>query len=624
MKYVEKKGKKFWPTRAMKEISLASPNIYKRGEDVKEFWAEEAEKLDWFKKWDKIYEQKGCKFKWFLNGKINVCYNAVDRHVKNGEGKETAIIWVPEPPREKKIKISYSELYKMVNNAALMLKKRGIKKGDVVAIYLPLIPEVHAFMLACARIGAIHSVVFSAFSADALRTRLKDGRAKLLISCDYYFRKGQKQDLTKKVREATRGIKIKKIIIKRKQVGKFLNKPLKQEIKAEEMESNEPLFILYTSGTTGKPKGVVHDTGGYATQALSTSRYNFNLKKRSRVWCTADIGWVTGHTYACYGPLLAGATTLIYEGVTTYPNPSRLFKIIEENKIEIFYTAPTAIRMFSLMGTEYAKKYKLKSLKILGTVGEPIDEKAWYWYFKNIGKGRCPMIDTWWQTETGVTLINSLPGVGPFIPTYAGRSFPGTKHEVVDEKGKKVKEGKQGLLVQLSPFAPGLLRNVWRNEKRYKKYFKYGLYFSEDNALREGYVFRILGRADDIIKVAGHRISTAEIENVVDSHSSISESAVVSRPDKIKGQAIVVFARVKGGKKVKEEEIVKWVRNKISPIATPSEVYFVEDLPKTRSGKIMRRILRALLVGEKLKALTTLVNPECVEKIEELIRERQS
>jgi acetyl-CoA synthetase len=499
-----------------------------------------------------------------------------------------------------------------------MLQEKGIKKGDVVGIYLPLIPEALVFMLACARIGAIHSVVFSAFSADALKTRLRDGRAKLLISCDYYYRKGKKEDLTKKVKEATKGMKIKKITIKRNEVGRFLKKS--GEVDPIEMESNDILLILYTSGTTGKPKGVIHDTGGYAVQALWTTRLDFNLRKGDIMWCTADIGWITGHTYACYGPLLNGSTTLIYEGATNYPTSSRLFEIIEDNKINVFYTAPTAIRIFAVDGDKYAKKFKLNSLRVLGTVGEPIDEEAWFWYFNNIGKGRCPIIDTWWQTETGGTLINSLPGIGPIIPTFAGKSFPGTRHDVVDEKGRSAREGKQGLLVQLPPYAPGMLRGIWRNKKRYKKYFKYNMYFTGDNAFKKGEEFRILGRADDIIKVAGHRLSTAEIENVIDSHPSVSESAVVSKPEKIKGEAIVVFIKLKRDKEVKEEEIAKRVREKISPIATPSEIYFVHDLPKTRSGKIMRRVLKALLRKEELKALTTLVNPECVEDIKEMLR----
>tara|TARA_Y100000310_G_C20689745_1_gene821441 strand:- start:2196 stop:4052 length:1857 start_codon:yes stop_codon:yes gene_type:complete len=615
VKYVEKRGNKFWPSKQGKKISLVSKNIYNKGKNPEKFWAEQAEQLDWFEKWDKVYEQKGNNFKWFLNGKINLCYNAVDRHL---DKKNPAIIWVPESLKEKKLEISYKKLYEMVNSAAYMLKQRGIKKGDVVALYCPLIPEALAFMLACSRLGVIHSVVFSAFSADALKTRLKDGKAKLLISCDYYFRKGEKQDLLKKVNEATRKMKIKKIIIKRNRVGRFLKKS--KEVRVEEMESNEPLFILYTSGTTGKPKGVIHDTGGYSVQAITTIRFNFNVNSGTRMWCTADIGWVTGHTYVCYGPLLVGATTLIYEGVTTYPSPERLFKIIQENKIEVLYTAPTAIRIFALEAEKYAKKYKLNSLKVLGTVGEPIDEEAWLWYFNNIGKGRCPVIDTWWQTETGGTLINSLAGVGPFVPTFAGKSFPGTKHEIVNNKGRRVKNGKPGFLVQIPPYAPGMLRGVWKNEKRYNKYFKNNVYFTGDNAFRKADEFRILGRADDIIKVAGHRLSTAEIENIVTSHPSVSESAVVSKPDKIKGEAIVIFIKLKKGKKITDKEIVKRVRDKISPIASPSEVYFVEDLPKTRSGKIMRRVLKGLLVGDRLKSLTTLVNPEVVDKIEKIIR----
>ena len=623
MKFVEKRGKYFWPNKEMEKISLADKEIYKQGENAVKFWGKAAEDLFWFKHWKKTYEQKGVNFKWFLGSKINLCYNAVDRHLEE-RGNQAAIIFVPEPVNEKKQIITYSRLYEMVNSASALLLKNGIKKGDVVSIYLPLVPEIIIFMLACARIGAIHSVVFSAFSAEALRTRLKDGKDKLLISIDKYYRKGEAENLVKKANQATRGMKIKKIILKRAKIGKNLGCNKNIKVEAREMNSEDILYILYTSGTTGKPKGVIHETGGYAVQAYLTTKLDFNLNKGDIIWCTADIGWVTGHTYACYGPLLNGSTTLIYEGATNYPNPSRLFKIIEENKVNVFYTAPTAIRIFALEGDKYAKKFKLDSLRLLATVGEPIDEGAWYWYFDNIGKKRLAIIDTWWQTETGGTLINALPGIGPFIPTVAGKNFPGTKHEVVDDKGKIMKKGKEGLLVQIKPFAPGMLRGIWRNEKRYKKYFKYGLYFTGDNAVKHNDEFRILGRADDVIKVAGHRMSIAEIENVIDSHAFVSESAVVSRPDKIKGEAIVAFVKLKKKRKVSEKEIIERVSKKISPIAKPSEIYFVNDLPKTRSGKIMRRILKALLRQEKLGELSTLMNPECIKEIEQILKTKKT
>lgn len=627
-----KNSKSYVPTKQMRKIAVVGSEVYKKGKNPIKFWQELAKGgISWSKPFKKTYEEKFPYFKWFSDGKLNVCYNAVDRHVEQGRGNRVAIIFIPEPVKEKKQIITYSQLYGMVNNAAFLLKKNKIKKGDVVGIYMPLIPETIVFMLACARIGAIHSVVFSAFSSEALRMRLKDGNAKLLITVDKYYRKGKTENLKQRAFKAAKGMKIKKIVVKRKDVGKFfLNKSKKKnkkakEIKPVEMNSEDILFVLYTSGTTGKPKGVMHSTGGYAVQAYWSTKFNFNLCQADIMWCTADVGWVTGHTYLCYGPLLNGATTLIYEGALNYPTRDRFLKIIEKNNINVFYTAPTALRIFALSGEKYAKKYKLAPLRILGTVGEPIDEETWHWYFKNIGKNRCSLIDTWWQTETGSSLINSLPGVGPFIPVFAGKSFPGIKHAIVNEKGNKLKAGKKGFLVQLSPFAPGMLRGVWKNKKRYKKYFKYGLYFTGDNAIQDkDGNFRILGRADDIIKVAGHRLSTAEVENAIDSYPGISECAVVSKPDKIKGEAIVVFAKPEKGKKIKEEKIISWISEKIGPIAKPAEVYFVSDLPKTRSGKIMRRILKNLLVGEKLKDLSTLVNPGVVEEIEGVIEKNRN
>jgi len=626
------------PSKEMKKIAwIKDKKIYKEAEkNPIKFWGKLArEGLKWEKPWKKTYEEKPPYFYWFKGGKLNFCVNVLDRHLDNPN--KTALIWVPEPTNEKTIKLTYKELYDKVNRFANVLKKLGVKKGDVVAIYLPMIPEVLIAMLACTRIGAIHSVVFSAFSADALKIRLLDGKTKILIGADGYYRRGKKEDLKKKVDKAIIGTKVKKVIMvnrfnkNKNYSGKFVS--FEKEIKKADlyckpviMNSEDPLFILYTSGTTGKPKGIVHDIGGYATYAYWTTKWSFNLHENDVLWCTADIGWITGHTYTFYGPLLNGSTSLIYEGTPDYPNYSRWWKIIDKNNIAVFYTAPTAIRMFMKAGEKFLRKHKLNTLKILGTVGEPIDKNAWEWYFKKIGKSRCPIIDTWWQTETGGTLINVLPGIGPFIPTVAGYSFPGTKHIVVDEKGKRVKEGKTGFLVQLSPYAPGMLHGIYKDNKKYKEtYFKKfkNKYDTSDGAyIRDGLI-RVTGRTDDVMKVAGHRISTAELEDAINKYKLVNESAVVPIPDKIKGQVPIAFVVLKSKSNLKIEILEKQIKQEVDktlgPTSRIAKVYFVNDLPKTRSGKIMRRILKNVLNKEELKGLITLVNPNSVEAIKKIV-----
>ena len=608
---------------------VSSKKIY--DQDPIKFWEEQAKNLEWAKPWKTTYKEKLPYFNWFVEGKINASVNCIDRHLKNNADKN-AIVWIPEPSLGKKVEISYKELHEKVNKFSNLLKRFKVKKGDVVTIYLPMIPEVIIAMLACARIGAIHSIVFSAFSEEALNSRIKDGKSKVLITADGYYRKGKETILIDKVKIAIKGTKIKKVIViprlKKRVPSEFINykkeiKKEKSECKAELMNSEDPLFILYTSGTTGKPKGIIHDTGGYLTQAYTTSKFNFNLHENDLMWCTADVGWITGHTYVCYGPLSIGSTILMYEGSPDYPNFGRWWKIIQENKVNAFYTAPTAIRLFMKFGGKYLKKYKLNSLKILGTVGEPIDKDSWNWYFKNIGKSRLPIIDTWWQTETGANVINSLPGVGPFIPSYAGKPFPGIRMSIVNDKGNKVKSGKTGHLVQLSPFAPGMLRGVFRNKKRYKETYwsKFkDKYDTSDGAFmdKDGNI-RLVGRVDDVIKVAGHRLSTAEMENALDEDKSVNESAVVPVTDKIRGNVPVAFVVLKNGKPSDDlkKKLVQDVRKRIGPIACLKEIYFVEDLPKTRSGKIMRRILKGLLAGEDIKNTSTLVNPGSVKKIKE-------
>ena len=634
--YVVKKGNKYWPSKELKENAwVTDPKIYVEAEkNPVKFWENLAkEGIKWEKPWKKGYEEKLPYFKWFKGGKLNFSVNALDRHLENGN--KDALIWVPEPISEKTIKLTYDELHEKVNKCANMLKKLGVKKGDVVSIYLPLVPELVISMLACTRLGAAHTVVFSAFAPNALQARIQDGKSKVLITADGYYRKGKEQTLLDKAKQAIKGTEVKKIIVVQRLNKKTkLNKPyysFSEELEKcadycipETMSSEDNLFILYTSGTTGKPKGIVHDTGGYAVQSYYTTKWVFNLHKDDIMWCTADIGWITGHTYAVYGPLLNGATTLIYEGTPDFPDYDRWFKIIEENKVSVFYTAPTALRMLIKYADTFANKRKLSTLKLLGTVGEPIDEETWNWYFKKIGKSRCPIIDTWWQTETGGTLINVLPGIGPFIPTIAGKSFPGTRHEILDDKGKKSSKGN---LVQLSPFAPGMLHGVLNNHKKYVDTYWSRFkkkYDTSDGAIYMNSLFRITGRTDDVMKVAGHRISTAEIENAIDGHKLVNESAVVPIPDELRGEVPVAFVVLKKGTPTEnlEIEIKKHVDDTVGPIARPAKTYFVSDLPKTRSGKIMRRILKNILKGEKPEGLMTLINPDCVEEIKKVVKEK--
>ena len=643
-KYIVKKSGKYWPSKEMKKIAwVKDSSIYNKAEkNPVKFWADLAKQgITWEKPWksENTYVEKIPYFYWFKGGKLNFCVNALDRHLEE-LGNETALIWVPEPIGEKTIKFSYKELHEKVNKFANVLKKLGVGKGDVVSIYLPLIPEALIAMLACTRIGAIHAVVFSAFSAEALKARIIDGEAKILISCDGYYRRGEVEDLKGKVDEAIKGTKVKKVVMiervkKRNYSGKFVS--FKNEMdkagnycKPEIMNSEDIMFILYTSGTTGKPKGIVHDTGGYAVQAYWTTKWDFNLHRGDIMWCTADIGWITGHTYAGYGPLLNGCTTLIYEGSPDFPKPDRWWKIIEQNKVNVFYTAPTAIRMFIKMGDEWVDKYKFETLKLLGSVGEPIDEYSWNWYLKKIGKGRCPIVDTWWQTETGGALISSLPGIGPFVPTISGKNFPGVKHVILDDKGNKVKPKKTGFLVQLSPFAPGMLHGVYKNHKKYVETYwnKFKTkYDTSDGAFLFEDLIRITGRTDDVMKVAGHRLSTAELENAINKSKIVNESAVVPIADNIKGQVPIAFVVLKHSSYVSknlEAKIKQQVDKMLGPIARPSKIFFVEDLPKTRSGKIMRRILKNILENKEPEGLMTLVNPEAVEQIKETVLKEQS
>ena len=629
----------FWPTEEMKKRAWVSDeSIYtEAAKDPVAFWAARAkEGLDWFQEWTETYQWNPPYFKWFVNGKINASYNALDRHVKSWRKNKAAIIWQPESVDEPSRVLTYNDLYREVNKFANILKSLGVKKGDRVGIYLPMIPEVQIAMLACARIGAIHSVVFSAFSGESLRSRMEDAEAKVLVTADGYYRRGNVVNLKTNADVGVENTKIEKVIVV-KRAGNTVNMAAGRDLwwhelmtkaplycKPEPMDSEEMLFTLYTSGTTGKPKGIVHNVGGYLTVALWTSKWDFDLHDDDIFWCTADIGWITGHTYACYGPLLNGATILVYEGALNFPEVDRWWEIVEKYGVTIFYTAPTAIRMILRWGEEWPKKHDLSSIRLLGTVGEPINQDAWMWYFNHIGGGRCPVIDTWWQTETGATLINSLPGIGPFIPTVAGRSFPGATHDILDETGKPLGIGEGGYLVQKSPFAPGMLRGVYKDPERYKTQYwsTYGekIYYTSDGAIKwdEMGNIRLTGRVDDVMKVAGHRLSTAEVENALTQHTSVAECAVVAAPHDVKGEVPVAFVVLKQGftsSPELENSLVQQVVKTIGPTAKPAKIILTDALPKTRSGKIMRRILKALVKGETVGDVMTLMNPETVEDL---------
>jgi acetyl-CoA synthetase len=635
-----KKGDLYYPTEEFKKKALIKdPSIYKEAEkDPIKFWEKLAGELKWSKKWDKAFEHKPPYFQWFLNGKINITENCLDRNLKE-KGSKIALIWEAEPTEEKVRTFTYQELFEEVNKFANVLKKLGVKKGDRVGIYLPMIPEVIISMLACARIGAVHTVVFSAFSSTSLQTRLIDSEAKILITADGYYRNGGLVNLKNNADEGIKNTVVEKVVVV-KRAGNEINweenrdfwwyqltEKESTECESEIMDSEDPLFILYTSGSTGKPKGCLHTTGGYAVQAKATAQWIFDLKDDDIFWSTADIGWITGHTYSCYGLLLCGATFLIFEGLMFWPTPDRWAKIIEKHKATIFYTAPTAIRMFEKYGADIIKNYKFENLRLLGSVGEPIDESAWQWYFKEVGKEKCPIVDTWWQTETGGILITSLPGMGPFKPAFTGLPFLGIRADILDDKGHSSDIGKKGNLVLLSPFAPGLLRGIYKNPEKYLETYwnQYGkdVYFTSDGALRdENSLIRIIGRVDDVIKVAGHRISTGELEAAINQHPDIIECAVIGVPDEIKGEVPVVFIVYKNNKANEEikKEVIEQIKKEIGPIALPKDIYLVEDLPKTRSGKIMRRILKKILIKDDLGDLSTLANPESVEKIKNTIK----
>lgn len=629
------KNNLYYPSKDFKKRAwIKSPAIYKEAaKNPVKFWEKLAGDLYWRKKWRKGFIHTPPYFQWFAGGKLNITENCLDINLEKRKNK-VALIWEPESLQERERKFTYYELYREVNKFANALLKLGVKKGDRVGIYLPMIPEAIIAMLASARIGAIHSVVFSAFSPQALKVRLEDTEAKILITADGYYRRGKLVVLKQNAEDGIQGTKVEKLIVVKRagnqipwRAGRDLwwheiSATEKETCKAALMDSEDTLFILYTSGSTGKPKGCVHTCGGYAVQAKATAKWIFDLKEDDIFWSTADVGWITGHTYSCYGPLLCGATFIIFEGAPDWPTPERWCQIIEKYGATTFYTAPTAIRMFEKYGDDIPQKYSFHTLQILGSVGEPIDEASWFWYYENVGKKRCPLVDTWWQTETGGILITSLPGVGPAKPTFTGLPFPGIKAEVLQDSGRVAKSDMPGNLVLLSPFAPGLLRGIYKNPKKYlEAYWSfYGnkVYFTSDGAFKsKNGMIRILGRVDDVIKVAGHRLSTGDMESVINRHVDITECAVVGAPDKIKGEVPVVF--VVGSRladsAAAQNAALSQIKKEIGPIALPKEVFLVPDLPKTRSGKIMRRILKNLLTGVELGDLSTLSNPESVDEI---------
>ncbi len=613
-------------------------DLYQRSmNDPEKFWAALADQLNWYKRWDKVLEWDFNKpeMKWFVGGKLNASYNCLDRHLNSWRSNKVALIWQGEPLEENRV-FTYQQLHYHVCKFANVLRKFGVKKGDRVSIYLPMIPELPIAMLACARIGAIHSVVFGGFSAEALRDRINDCGSKVLITADGYYRSGRIVHNKVSANEALKecpGVE-KVIVVRRLGIDvPFLKERdvwwheeiAKDDIKLScepvAMDAEDTLFILYTSGSTGKPKGVIHTTGGYLLFVFQTLKWVFDIKDEDVFFCTADIGWVTGHSYVVYGPLALGATSLMFEGVPTYPNPDRLWEIVERYKVSVFYTAPTAIRALMREGEQWVKRRGISSLRLLGSVGEPINPEAWRWYYKHVGQERCPIMDTWWQTETGGFLISPFP-ITPLKPGSATFPFPGVLPKILREDGSECEVEEGGSLVISKPW-PGMLRGFWNDpdRKRFKEtYFTIfpGHYFTGDGAKKDedGY-FWLMGRIDDVINVSGHRIGTAEVESALVSHPSVAEAAVIGISHEVKGQGIYAFVTLKTGIKGSEElrkELLVHVRKVIGPIATPDKLQFADALPKTRSGKIMRRILRKIAEGriEELGDTSTLTDPSVV------------
>ena len=624
------------PEGVAQSANMADSGIYQRAaKDPEAYWAQAAESLEWIRKWDRVLDWNPPIAQWFVGGKINVSVNCLDRHVRGWRRNKAAFIWEGEPGEERVL--TYADLYREVNRFANAMKRLGVGKGDRVTIYMPMIPELPIALLACARIGAPHSVVFGGFSAESLRDRINDAQSKLVITADGSYRRGQIVPLKRNVDAALKGCPCVEKVVMVRRIGEAapveVDEPrdvwwhravenVPAYCEPEPMDSEDPLFILYTSGTTAKPKGILHTTAGYLLGASLTHKWVFDAKEEDVYWCSADIGWVTGHSYIVYGPLANGTTGVLYEGSPDWPDKDRWWAMVAKYGVNIFYTAPTAIRAVMKWGETFPAKHDLSSLRLLGTVGEPINPEAWMWYHQKIGQGRCPIVDTWWQTETGSIMISPLPGLTTTKPGSATFPLPGIQADVVDEAGRSVPLGGGGYLVLKSPW-PSMARTIYGDPERYEETYwrRFGknVYFAGDGCKRDkdGY-FWLLGRVDDVMNISGHRLSTMEVESALVDHQEVAEAAVIGKKDDIKGEAIAAFVTLKEGAEGnagKVDELKKHVVQKIGPIARPQSVYFTAELPKTRSGKIMRRLLRDIAEGRALGDTTTLADATVVAKL---------
>jgi acetyl-CoA synthetase len=609
--------------------------------DFVSFWNQQAKNLSWFTPWEKTLDWRPPFAKWFVGGTINASYNSLDVH-QSTKSQKSAILWEGENGESRNL--TYGEMFLQVQKFANVLKSLDVQKGDRVTIYLPMVPELIIAMMACARIGATHTVIFSGFSATSIKDRVSDSNSKVIITADGGYRRGKVVPLKDVIDDAIKELDFVKHVVVLERTKNKISMSSKDKLwsnlmndasdtcPAEKLPSDHPLYILYTSGTTGKPKGVLHGTGGYLTHLHSTFKWAFDIKDSDIFFCTADIGWVTGHSYVAYAPFLHGATQVMYEGAPDFPDASRMWDILQKYRVTIFYTTPTALRMFMKFGDDIPNSFDLSSLRLLGTVGEPINPEVWKWYFKTIGKEKCPIIDTWWQTETGGMLISSLPGIEtiPLKPGSGTRPIPGVNITVVDENGDDVSANTKGYLVVKNPW-PGMLLTLWNDDEKYKTVYwsKYeNCYYPGDYALKDddGYLW-LLGRADDVLKIAGHRIGTAELESCIVSHPDVAESAACGIPDEIKGEVIIAFVVLKQGvttdSKILETQLVEKIRNDIGAIATPKQIYFVSKLPKTRSGKIMRRLLKAIGNNEKIGDVSTLEDGAAVTEVQQVFDELQ-